>query len=230
MTEPTPPDSDLTDRLTATMAATGSPLSLAPHDPAELIDDEIAFADSRFGEDLMIRASRLDTLLSTHSINEVTEGLENLSAAYVIADQVESATWDGNDPVQGAHQGFTDKALTQGVVSLHSPNDALTVDVPVQSVTLDPPDRIAGSAIRAVESEIDRVTDTTFVERAEMTTPVGRQIADGTLTPPDAGAGPSSPFEPGDPFTSPSVDQTPDTSAPEPVMQPEAEPGHSPGM
>lgn len=238
MTEPATPEVDLTDQLEAALIAAQSPLGLAPYDPAELIDDEIALHDSRFGEDLTIRASRLEALLTDHSITDVAAGLENLSAAYAIAEQVESATWAGDQAVQGAHQGFTDKALTQGVVSLYAVEDELTVDLPVQAVTLVPPERIAGSAMKALNSEIDQATGTTFAERVEMDSPVGRQLEEGTLTTHESSTAHSfafatgDPFDTGNPFTSPSAEGTEPAAdavaSAEP--EPEPEPGHSPGL
>ena len=147
--------------LKEALAAATTPLSMAELDAAELLDDEIGLHDSRFSEPLIVRASRLENLLNTQPMRTVIDSLENLSAAYTIANEVESATWDGDRPIQSARQDFADNALNRGVVSLYSVSDEVAIDLPIHSVALDNPDQIARNAIKAVAHEVDRVARTT---------------------------------------------------------------------
>lgn len=192
MTEPTPAATDLRARLGSALAATGSPLSLKPHRPTWLPDDEISFSDSRFtssdvlipgGSRATLLASRLENLLTTESISDVITRIENLSAAYEIADAVERETSGRSPYARAARAGFADKALAHAVVSLYSDDDAMTVDVPVQQVNLYIEDKIGASAMHALEAEVDRVTGTTFLERVELPQPVGSMIREGTWSP-----------------------------------------------
>lgn len=191
MTEPTPAATDLRARLESALAATGSPLSLDPHHPTWLPDDEISFTDSRFtgsqarlsGSRAMLLASRLENLLTTDSISDVITRIENLSAAYEIADAVERETGGISPSARAARAGFADKALAHGVVSLYSWDHAMTVDVPVRDVNLYIEDEIGASAMHALETEVDRVTGTTFLERAELPQAVGKMIREGTWSP-----------------------------------------------
>lgn len=202
MTEPTPAATDLRARLDSALAATGSPLSLAPHQPTWLPDDEISFSDSRFtgsearypGYRARILASRLENLLTTESISDVITRIENLSAAYEIADAVKRETSGRSPAAHAALGGFDDKALTHGVVSLYSLDDAMTVDVPVREVSLYDEDRIGVSAMHALQAQVDRVTGTTFLERVELPQAVGKMIREGTWSP-STEAERSSPFE-----------------------------------
>lgn len=231
MTSPTPANTGLREQLEAALAATGSPLSLAPRRPTWLPDDEIDLDDSRFvGGRTMILASRLEGLLSTQSITEVTTALENLSAAHGIADAVESLPSTSYPGAHATRDGFTDKALTYAVVSLYSVDDHMTVDVPVRAVDLYNEDRIGISAMHALEAEVNRVTGTTFLERGELARPVGELLRDGPLDTSPRSVFSAEPFEPSDPFTATPAEHTLADLDVFTSTKPEVEPGYAPDL
>lgn len=231
MTEPGSQHTHLSARLDEALTTSGSPLSVVPHDPAEMLDSEIGFHDARFDTPLILAAARVEALVSDRPLTDVTTGLENLSAAYVVADEVEEATSVTPFEVHAADVDFSAKALTQGVVSLHSVEDAMTVDVPLEAIALDPVQEMGHSAAAALTGEIDRITGTNMAERVGMATPIGRQLDAEASVAPASAFETGDPFDTGDPFTSPSADSAVETNTvADPVPAPEVQPGHEPGL
>ncbi|MDN5723242.1 MAG: hypothetical protein L0H20_09630 [Corynebacterium sp.] len=186
MTTPDATTDDLLTRLVGSLARAHTPLTVEPYDPAETLDDEIGLYDERFGTTVYLDESRLEYLLDDRPARAVTSSLENLSAAYAIADAVEAGNPYGGGQTVSFAQRFSDRALDQGIMTLIAEGDQMLVDVPIADVANFPPpyspERMASRAVEVMENELDRLTGTTLVERLEMTTPVGRQIKDGTLT------------------------------------------------
>lgn len=187
MTTPDGTTNDLRPRLVETLERANTPLTVEAYDPAETLDAEIGLYDERFDTTVYLDESRLEHLLDDRPARAVTTSLENLSAAYAIADAVEAGNpYGGGQTVSTVAQRFSNRALDQGIMTLTAEGDHMRIEVPIADVANVPPpyspERMASRAVEVMENELDRLTGTTLVERLEMTTPVGRQIEDGTLT------------------------------------------------
>lgn len=183
MTTPNYDSDELRARLAAMLREANTPLTVAPNYPSNLVDDEIGFYDERFDTIVHLARSRLEELMTERPARAVVNSLEELSEAYEIADAVEAGNpYGGGQTVSTVAQRFTDRALDQGIISLTAECDQMSVDVPINAIGSYPANLFASRAVEVMENELDRITGTTLSERLEMTTPLGRQIADDTLT------------------------------------------------
>lgn len=166
--------------LAEVLAAANSPLTVVSPSPAEN-PWKIHFRDSRFDRNRHLGRDQLHTLLDTRPAAAVVTALEHWLAAPEIVMAITDTHFRPDEIRIG---NVESNALFQGVISVESERDQMTIVVPIDSISLDPPELIGPSALQAIESTLDRLTGTSVDERLDMVTPIGVQISTGTLTPP----------------------------------------------